>query len=310
LDTLQSFRKADRQVGGKHLYATVTSYLQRTIAPRLFGHAPDTDEQSVFVAAAGLTEMAGWMAHDAGCDLLAEQHFQRALGMAQIGQDHQLSAHICGSLSHLAHHINQPSQALAYARQGHRYLAGGRSHPGIEARLFAMQARSHAATRDYDRCLEHLHQAERTLAGNPSEASSPWASGFDEASLAAEAARCLRLLGQPGAARRQAEQVVALRPPDRVRSRAFAQLMIISTLITDGRLDEACGVARQVLYSTRVLGSTIVVRQLGDVSRRLAPYRRNTDVAAFVECLHQELRERQWLTQGLPGADQAGGAAL
>ena len=99
LDTVQSFRKADRQVGGGHLYATVTGYLQRSVAPRLFGHAPDDKEQPVFLAAASLTEMVGWMAHDAGRDALAEQHFQRALGMSRVGQDSQLAAHICGSLS-------------------------------------------------------------------------------------------------------------------------------------------------------------------------------------------------------------------
>jgi len=60
LDSLQSFRKADRQVGGGHLYATVTGYLQRNVAPRLFGHTPDSDEQPVFLAAAGLTEMVGF----------------------------------------------------------------------------------------------------------------------------------------------------------------------------------------------------------------------------------------------------------
>jgi len=59
LNSMQSFRKADRQVGGGHMYATVAGYLQRNVAPRLFGHAPDSDEQPVFLAAAGLTEMVG-----------------------------------------------------------------------------------------------------------------------------------------------------------------------------------------------------------------------------------------------------------
>lgn len=84
---LQSLRAADRQVGGGYLYATVTSYLQHTVAARLFGSTAEADERGAFVAAAGLTEMAGWMAHDAGRDSLAKQHFQRALGMAMYGRD-------------------------------------------------------------------------------------------------------------------------------------------------------------------------------------------------------------------------------
>src|SRR5205823_722441 len=159
-----------------------------------------------FVAAAGLTEMAGWMAHDAGRDSLAEKHFQRALGMARVGHDHQLGAHVLASLSHLAHHQRQPQKAIAYARDGHTQLAAGKPHPGVEARLLAMQARGHAALRNHDRCTEQLREAERMLVGTPREEPSPWVSSFDEASLATEAARCFQQLGQLSAARRQAEQ--------------------------------------------------------------------------------------------------------
>lgn len=57
--TMQSFRSADRKVGGGHLYSTVISYLQSDIAPRLFEGDCDADSRMVFTAAAGLTEMAG-----------------------------------------------------------------------------------------------------------------------------------------------------------------------------------------------------------------------------------------------------------
>jgi transcriptional regulator with XRE-family HTH domain len=300
LDSFQSFRKADRQVGGGHLYATVTGYLQRKVAPRLFGHTPDSDDEPVFIAAAGLTEMAGWMAHDAGRDVLAEQHFQRALGMAQVGQDPHLVADICASLSHLAHHTKRHDLARVYARRGRAQLESGSPHPGLEARLLAMQARSHAADRDDDRCIEQLRTAERVLAAPPTTAPSPWASTFDEASLAAEAARCLRELGQFGAARGQAEQVVALRPPERIRSRAFAQLMLVSILIAQDRVDEACAIAQEALSQTRALGSMLVVKQFESLGHRLAPFAHHTDVTAFLAVLRDELRERRWLGQWLP----------
>jgi tetratricopeptide (TPR) repeat protein len=232
--------------------------------------------------------------------VLAEQHFQRALGRAQIGRDSHLGADICASLSHLAHHAKRPDRAMAYARQGHAQLESGSPHPGLEARLLAMQARSHAVDRDHDRCIEQLRHAERVLATAPSVAPSPWASTFDDASLAAEAARCLRHLGQLGAARRQAAKVVALRPPERIRSRAFAQLMLVSILIAQGRPDEACAIAHEVLSQTRALGSMLVVQQLETLGHQLAPFERNTNVAAFIAVLHDELRERRWLARWLP----------
>jgi hypothetical protein len=224
----------------------------------------------------------------------------RTPGMAQVGQDHQLGANVYCSLSHLAHHNRQAEKAIAYARKGHARLQIGRPHPGVEARLLAMQARGHAALRDQDRCIEQLRQAERALTGQHHEAPSPWVSTFDEASLATEAARCFRQLGQLGAARHQAEQVIEIRPKDRARSRAFAQLMLISILVLQGKPDEACGVAYEVLDATRALGSYLVVQQLEELDRLFAPYQRNHDVADFLLRLGEELHERRWLSQCLP----------
>jgi hypothetical protein len=304
LAAMQSLRTADSQLGGGYLYATVASYLQHNVGPRLFGGGTiGREEHGVFTAAAALTEMAGWMAHDAGRGALAEQHFQRALGLAHAGGDHQLGANILGSLSHLAHHTGQAEQAVAYAAQGHRRLQAGAPHPAVEARLLAMQARGYAALNQDEACGQRLRQAERVLAGASDEVPSPWVSHFDEASLAAEAARCFKRLGHLGAARRQAEHVVEMRPRHRARSRAFAQLMLVSVLIAEGRPDEACAVATEVLDSTRSLGSYLVVQQLEQLERLLEPHRRNRDVTAFLDCLSAELRERRWLAHWLPAMD-------
>src|SRR4051812_4529421 len=60
LAVVRSFRSADRHGGGVHLYAAVASYLQRVVAPRVFGQTRDRDGERVFAAAGSLTEMAGW----------------------------------------------------------------------------------------------------------------------------------------------------------------------------------------------------------------------------------------------------------
>jgi ATP/maltotriose-dependent transcriptional regulator MalT len=166
-----------------------------------------------------------------------------------------------------------------------------------------MQARGHAALGQDDPCREQLRQAERVLGSAVAGHVSPWVSHFDEASLAAEAARCFGRLGRLDAARHQAEQVVELRPRERARSRAFAQLMLISILIAQGRPDEARAVAYDVLDATRTLSSYLVVRQFEDLQERFAPYERSREVAAFLDCLREELRERRWLADWLPSTD-------
>ncbi|MGH3972811.1 MAG: hypothetical protein ACRDS9_05740 [Pseudonocardiaceae bacterium] len=294
---MQAFRAVDRQVGGGHLYATVVNYLHSKVAPRLFGSDHSSDGKLLFNGAAALTEMAGWMAHDAGRDGDAKQHFGRALDLAQVGGDRQLSAHILASMSHLAHHLGQPEEAIQLAQHGRKALKGGSPQPELESRLLSMQARGFAAIREPGECTQLLVQAETALAISHAEEPSQWISGFDEGSLAIEAARCMHQLGDLSEAQRQAERIIALRPDDRTRSRAFGQLILVTVLISQGKPDEACAMAAQVLNATQSLGSYLVIQQLFDLKQLLEAHRANKIVADFLVCLGQALEERLWLCQ-------------
>ena len=282
---MQTFRSADRQVGGGHLYATVVNYLHSDVAPRLFDGDHDTDSQTVFTAAAALTEMAGWMAHDAGRDNQAQRHFGRALDMSKVGQDPQLGAHVLGSMSHPAHHRSQPHDAIRFAQAGEKTLASGPRNPGLEARVFAMQARGFAALRRPKEALTLLARAEKALEGTHDEEPSTWVSHFDEGSLASEAARCMQQLGKPAHAQHHAERIIELRPADRTRSRAFGQLILIMALIEQGEPEQACTIAQEVLNSTHSLGSYLVIQQLHDIRLLLEPYNDTATVKEFVERL-------------------------
>ncbi|MFV2019657.1 DNA-binding protein [Micromonospora sp. LOL_023] len=310
VSAMQSFRAADRQVGGCHLYATVLQYLQAEVAPCMFGVDHSSDGRLAFTAAAALTEMAGWMAHDAGRDQAAEQHFARSLDLGKLGNDRQLGMHILASMSHLAHYQGKPAAAIQYARRGSEALTHGPRLPELEARLLAMQARGYAALRRPAKCTQLLIEAERVLEAEPAEKRSPWISHFDEGSLANEAARCLRQLGDLGQAERQAERVIELRPGDRTRSRAFGQLILATVLIAQGRPDEACAVAQEVLDATQQLGSYLVVQQLLDLKRSLEPHRGTRVVAEFLSCLDEALRHRVWLYQWLAQDGRSDGTAL
>ncbi len=292
---MEAFRAADRQVGGGHLYATVVRYLQVELAPRLFG-ATNESGSRLFCAAAGLTDMAGWMAHDAGRDALAGQHFDRALGLAALGGDQQLGAQVLTSQSHLALHLREPEQAMALARAGQAKLEVGPGNPELAARLLAMEARALAGVGEATACARTLGRAEAALSGGFSQAASPWVSRFDEASLASEAARCLRQLGDLDAARRHAERVVALRSGGRARSRAFGQLILAGVLVEQHELDGACAVGCEIVGGTQALGSVLVVQQLDGLRGLLEPYRSVRVVAEFLDYLRGALRERAWLS--------------
>jgi hypothetical protein len=304
-EAMNAFRTADRQVGGGHLYGTVVHYLRTEVAPRLFGGTLDDGGLLTFSAAAALTDMAGWMAHDADRNLLAHQHFQRALALASIGADCQLRVHILAGMSHLALHLGDPDEAMQLAGAGTAKLKEGPANPELAARLVALEARGRAARGESAACVRLLLQAEQILdAALPAERST-WISRFDEASLASEAARCMRQLGQLVPARREAERVVGLRSGDRTRSRAFGQLILAQVLIEERDLDEASAVGRDVLDGTRALGSFLVVRQLQRLRELLAADRSAPAVAEFLGYLDEELRRRMVLYRSF-SADHPG----
>jgi tetratricopeptide (TPR) repeat protein len=290
---MQGFRETDKQFGGGHLYPIVVQYLQATVAPHLFGAVVGADARTVFTAAGALTEMAGWMAYDAGQPRLARQHFNRALDLAKIGGDRELYAHILASTSHLASHMHRPDEAIRLARAGQNTLPARSRPPELEARLLAMGARGFAALGDATETKQILSRAETTLHRAHSAEPSQWISRFDDGSLATEAARCMQRLEQFAEAERFARRVIALRSADRKRSRAFGQLILVSVLVAQGRCDEGCAIANEVLDATQSLESVLVLDQLRDLQEVLAPYRSGQMVAEFLGRLADILPERR-----------------
>ena len=291
---MKAFRTADLQAGGGHLYASVIRYLQTDMAPRLFGADAGADNLALFTAAAALTEMAGWMAHDAGRDVTARRHFGRALALVQIGGDQQLAAHVLGSMSHLASYLSESDEAVALARQGQTVLRAAPANAALEARMLALEARGVASKDPADptECGRLLLRAERALEGASGAPASPWVSHFDEGSLASETTRCLRQLGDLEQARRQAERIISLRPSYRTRSRAFGQLALASVLIAQDEPDQACGIASDVLSATHSLGSYLVISQLLQLRRQLEPHAGSATVTEFLNCLQDTVRDR------------------
>jgi hypothetical protein len=205
-------------------------------------------------------------------------------------------------MSHLAHHIGQHRQAIQLAHRGQQALERAPRLPELDARLLAMQARGFAAFREPGTCTRLLTQAEAALAIPGNDEPSPWVSRFDEGSLASEAARCMRHLDDLDGAYRQAQRIITLRSGDRTRSRAFGQLILVTVLVRQGRPDEACAVAQEVLDATQSLGSYLVIQQLHQLIQILDPYRGSRVVTGFLACLGETLRERAWLYQSLTAA--------
>jgi tetratricopeptide (TPR) repeat protein len=147
-------------------------------------------------------------------------------------------------------------------------------------------------------------RAEKALEDKRRDPASPWISHFDEGSLASEATRCMRRLGDLDEARRQAERIIMLRPSSRTRSRAFGQLALAGVLAEQGMPDEACGIAQEVLAATQSLGSYLVISQLLSLRHTLQRHAGRTVVTSFLHCMDDAVRERLLVYRQLTRAGQ------
>jgi len=308
LAAMETFRIQDRRIGGGHFYRSVADYLGQQIGPQLAGGSAIGADLRIFSAAAGLNEMAGWMAHDAGRDILADRHFRHALALSQVAGKAEHSAGIYASMSHLALQSGDAHAAVELAQAGRRTARRGLPQSALDARLFAMEARGLAVLGERRATGAALARADEVLTGSSSGEVSEWLSPFDEASFAIEAAHCMRATGQRTAALRTAERAVALRDAERARSRAFGQILVAQLLVEQGDVEGACDVGRAVIGNTIAPGSARVIALLDELRVALVPHEASRVVCDFLALLSQEQQSRRWLMAGLEVPDDEGRA--
>lgn len=283
--TAQQWQVADRRIGGGALYPSVTQYLTREIAPQLVSPTFGVSVPRLFAAAASITEIAGWMAHDSGEDGSARGYFDRAFRLALAGNDRALAANACASMAHLAIELRQPQDALRIAAEGLGQATAAYGTSRLIARLHAMRARGLALIGDRAGCCNALEDAERVLDKVHGEQPAQWVAGFDEASLASEATLCFLQLTELGEAERCAREVIRLRSGDRVRSRTFAQLTLANVLVHAGRVDEAAAIGHEACDTTASLHSARVVHQLRALGGVLSLAPKTSEVSSFLAAL-------------------------
>lgn len=291
LVAMEHFRTADRQTGGGRLYGAVVRHLSDRVAPRLVdtGSGPQ-----VFAAAAALTEMAGWMAHDSGHDVRAGRHFARALPLARASGDLPLAANVAASSSHLALQAGDAAGAAAWARTGLDLATQGPRVPALTARLHTMQARALAAAAQRIPAAHALDAAQRDLEG-ASDTDHPWLSPFDAAALASESALILRDLDQLDDALTYAEQAVELRESGRERSLALSRITLVEIHVRRCDVDAAVRVGNDLLSTSPTLGSVRVVQQLDELRRLLEPRRSYEPVREYLVRFDDARRARMLL---------------
>ncbi|WP_406453450.1 XRE family transcriptional regulator [Streptomyces sp. NBC_00876] len=299
LAAMNAFRSADRQTGGGRLYGAVVQHLGRRVAPRLV----DVDSSpQVFAAAAALTEMAGWMAHDSGQDALAARHFALALSLARTSGDLPLTAHIAASSSHLALQTGDASGAALWATTGLDLAGRGPRIPALAARLHTMHARAMAVASHHTPAAHALDRAQHAL-GTPADTEHPWLSQFDAAALAGESALILRDLERHDQALDHAKDAVRFREDGRARSLALSRITLAGIHVHRLDLDSAVRVGHDLLSTSPTLGSVRVVHELDNLRRLIEPHKGHGPIREYLVRFDDSRRARMVLLADIISPD-------
>jgi hypothetical protein len=281
-----SFQLADRKLGGGLLYDSVMRYIRSEIAPSLLDPPRDCSSGDLFSAAASITEIAGWMAHDCGNDDRSKTHFDQAYHLAVAAENPVLCANVCASLSHLAIQRGQAEDAARISSAGLPRVSQGEGTEQLVGRLHAMSARAAAIQGRERDCRRALDVAYDSLNNYDGSFSVGWIARFDEASLASESALCFYALDALTEAENEARRVIELRRiGDRVRSRAFGQLTLANVLLKAGAIEEAATVGSEICVAAHSLNSARVRSALASLGQSLHIARTVPEVVIFLDRL-------------------------
>ncbi|GAA4088302.1 hypothetical protein [Actinomadura miaoliensis] len=282
------------------LFSTARSYRNR-VAELIEGPRTLKEARELYVYAAWLSEMLAWLAHCLGDPLAAEAWAIDAFQHAdQAGHD-ELCAWACDAMASVAIYHDQPTRAIAAARQGVAKAPG--RHP-LAIHLRTQAARAHARLGDREACEEMFRQARDLHERLPARA--PLRLALDTADLApfaitGHATQAYIWLGDAERgdflrAKQHAQAAVDAQLALPVSSRspireAMAHVDLAIALAQLGEPEEAAALGRQVLTTARRVDP--VRRRAGDLDRVLTTrYRTLGAVQDFREAYRHDRSAR------------------
>ncbi|WP_369143849.1 regulator [Streptomyces sp. R44] len=267
------FRTLDHAYGGGHARQALVRYLEHEAEPMLRGTYGENTGRRLFAAAADLTRLAGWTSYDIAAHGLAQRYFVQALRLAQAAGDRAYGSYVLLTMSCQAVYLGHGREAVQLARVAQQGV-GPAAPPVVQAMLHAVEARGHAVLGEARACSASLVRAERALeAARPGDEVPYWARHFDEAQLADELGHCHRDLQQYRPAAQHAERALQLRAPGFARSRLFCRVVLATSRLALGELDQACALGAEAAQQASEMRSARAVEYVRDFERRLEPYR-------------------------------------
>lgn len=234
--------------------------------------------RSLLILASRYAEYAGWMAQECGDDASALWWTERAVQLANAGQDTGLAmyAHVRGSLISL--YRGDVAQAVQLSTRALESTAPSRVR-GLAAQHLAQ---SRAVEGDYDSCMRSLDRARELLAQDGADADQPVLGASHVPDVVSMfTGWCLYDLGRPRQAAESLDVETRRIPEYALRTRARYGVRRALAHAGAGDIDQACAVAGDILLSIRLTRSATVSADLRRLSHTLRRHSRQASVRAL-----------------------------
>ncbi|OLT34404.1 hypothetical protein BJF79_07365 [Actinomadura sp. CNU-125] len=270
--TTRAFSDLDDLYGGGHARTVVAAYLTADVAPLLRG-TTGTARPGLFVAAAELSYLAGWMAADTLRTGLAQRYYIQAVRLADEAGDQVMRATALRSLAVQAVELGHNRQARDLADAAAAGVKNG-SPARTRAWITGMCAETLAAA-DQDRHRAHalLRTAETELEHADSRPQCEWVGNYRRESFAHQVGLTLTQLGDlSGAETHYADSVRTRRPVER-RARVLIGARLAHVQLRQRRPDDAARTVLDISDDLAGVSSQRARRTLTQIRSGWAPHR-------------------------------------
>jgi hypothetical protein len=271
---LEQHVRADNLMGPQHLINVVKA--QAALLDDILPGARKDVRDDLLVLACRYNELVGWLHQDAGDPHQAMVHSDRAMDYALAIDRPSETAYLLMRKSNIASDLGNPDRALGLTVAAMR--GASRVSPQIRALVLGQQARAHALRGDGGECARSLDAAMRAMAEQVT-ASERIAAYCTPAYVQMQAATCWAELRMPHRAIPVFEEALSSFPTFMRRDQGLCLTRLASAHAGAGDRGSACRVGRQAVRTVEAATSARSLWELRELRKRLAPWRRDTEVS-------------------------------
>jgi transcriptional regulator with XRE-family HTH domain len=284
---VEYLRRLDDFIGGGDSYQLVRRELEVT-ARLLTGAAyTETLGKRLLKAAGELSQVAGWIAVDAGQHAAAIRHHATGIHAAHAAGDPTLAANLVSLLSYLYANADNPYEAVLLA---HTAATGtARRGPATARTLLAERvAWAHARAGELRQAERALGEADHAFEDRRPEDEPSWAYWLDRDEIDVMAGRCYTELGQPHRAEPLLRSVLGRYDERRAREVALYVSWLAQGYVQAGELEEAARQAVRALLAAASMNTARGNERVRLLRHQLQPHQSVPAVRDF-EALYLEL---------------------